>query len=224
NKHVASRKLTAAMKNLHPIGIPNSIFLESIFSKTFDASKLEEDAERVRDALQHYGYFKAIVDDPKTNLRTIEGGFHIPLIQKRPAKVMDITIPLTEGEKFHLKGITFTNNKALPNSAKLRTLFPIKDGDTFDTHLIQKGLENLRKAYGTYGFINFTPVPNTEIDDEKKLISLNVDAEEGKSFSVRRIEFIGNTTTRDRVIRRELLVQEGKVFNAQLRHMSVLRR
>jgi len=223
NKHVASRKLTAAMKNLHPIGIPNSIFLESIFSKTFDASKLEEDAERVRDALQHNGYFKAIVDDPKTNLRTIQGGFHIPVIQKRPAKVMDITIPLIEGDKFHLKGITFTNNKALPNSAKLRTLFPIKDGDTFDTHLIQKGLENLRKAYGTYGFINFSPVPNTEIDDEKKLISLNVDAEEGKSFSVRRIEFVGNTTTRDRVIRRELLVQEGQVFNAQLWDMSVLR-
>jgi outer membrane protein insertion porin family len=223
NKHVASRKLKAAMKNLHPIGIPNSIFLESIFSKTFDASKLEEDAERVRDALQHSGYFKAIVDDPKTNLRTIQGGFHIPLIQKRPAKVMDITIPLTEGDKFHLKGITFTNNKALPNSAKLRTLFPIKDGDVFDTHLIQKGLENLRKAYGTYGFINFTPVPNTEVDDEKKLISLNIDAEEGKSFSVRRIEFVGNTTTRDRVIRRELLVQEGQVFNAQLWDVSVLR-
>src|SRR5262249_23254213 len=123
----------------------------------------------------------------------------------------------------HLKGITFTNNKALPNSAKLRTLFPIADGDTFDTHLIQKGLENLRKAYGTYGFINFTPVPNTDVDDAKKLISLNIEAEEGKSFSVRRIEFQGNTTTRDRVIRRELLVQEGQVFNAQLWDVSVLR-
>src|SRR5215831_3412111 len=70
NKNVSSRALREAMKNLHPIGIPKSIFLEGMFSKTFDASKLDEDAERVRDALQHHGYFKAIVDDPKTQLRT----------------------------------------------------------------------------------------------------------------------------------------------------------
>ncbi|HMF90409.1 MAG TPA: outer membrane protein assembly factor BamA [Candidatus Angelobacter sp.] len=223
NKHVSSRKLQAAMKNLHPIGIPNSIFLESLFSKTFDASKLEEDAERVRDALQHHGYFKATVEDPKTTLRTINDGFHIPLIQKRPAKVMDITMPLTEGNKYRLNRITFSHNKAIVNTEKLRALFPIKDGDTFDTHLMQKGLENLRKAYGTLGFINYTSIPNFDFDDQKKLITLNIDADEGKSFSVRRIEFQGNTTTRDRVIRRQLLVQEGQVFNSQLWDLSVLR-
>ena len=223
NKHVSSRQLTAAMKNLHPIGIPNSIFLEGIFSKTFDASKLDEDAERVRDALQHSGYFKAVVGDPKTDLRTIEGGFHVPLIQKRPAKVMDINIAVEEGGKYHLKAITFKNNKAITNTRFLRGLFPLKDGDTFDTHQIGKGIENMRKAYGELGFINFTPAPTTDIDDEKKLITLNVDVDEGKPFFVRRIEFQGNTTTRDRVIRRELLVQEGQVFNTRLWDLSVLR-
>jgi outer membrane protein insertion porin family len=223
NKHVSSRALREAMKNLHPIGIPKSIFLEGVFSKTFDASKLDEDAERVRDALQHNGYFKAIVDDPQTKLRTIQGGFHFPVIQKRPAKVMDITIPLTEGDKYRLKAIVFKNNKAIQNTAKLRTLFPIKDGETFDTHLVQKGLENLRKAYGSIGYINYSSIPSTEIDDEKKQITLSVDSEEGKSFTVRRIEFVGNTTTRDRVIRRELMVQEGQTFNAQLWDLSILR-
>jgi len=223
NKHVGNRQLRAAMKNLHPIGIPNSIFLESLFSKTFDASKLEEDAERVRDALQHFGYFKANVEDPKTTLRTINGGFRIPLIQKRPAKLMDIAVGLTEGQKYRLKQINFKNNKAIVNTEKLRAQFPIKDGDTFDTHLMQKGIENLRKAYGTLGFINYTAVPSFDFDDVKDLITLNVEAEEGKSFSVRRIEFQGNTTTRDRVIRRQLLVQEGQIFNAQLWDISVLR-
>jgi outer membrane protein insertion porin family len=47
--------------------------------------------------------------------------------------------------------------------------------------------------------------------------------EEGKPYFVRRIEFQGNTTTRDRVIRRELLVQEGQVFNSRLWDISVLR-
>ena len=223
NKHVANRRLQEAMKNLHPIGIPNSIFLEGLFAKTFDASKLEEDSERVRDALQHYGYFKANVDEPKTNLRTIDGGFHVPLFQKRPAKVMDITMPLEEGERYRLKKITFKNNKAIANTEKLRALFPIKDGDVFDTHLIHKGIENLGKAYGTIGYISFSAVPTTDIDDENKQITLNVEVEEGKPYFIRRIEFQGNTTTRDRVIRRQLLVQEGQTYNSQLWDISILR-
>ncbi len=223
NKHVPTRKLRAAMKNLKPLGVPNSIFLENVFSRTFDASKLEEDAERVRDAMQHAGYFKAVVQDPQTKLRTIEGGFHIPIFQKRPAKVMDINISVEEGSKYHLKAITFKNNNAIKNTAFLRGLFPIKDGDTFDTHQIGKGIESMRKAYGQIGFINFSAAPSTEIDDDKKLITLNVDMDEGKAFFVRRIEFQGNTTTRDRVIRRELLVQEGQVFNTQAWEVSVLR-
>ncbi len=94
NKHVKSRTLRAAMKNLKPIGIPQSIFLESLFAKTFDASKLEEDAERVRDALQRYGYFKAVVDDPKTQLRdTAIQNSTFPFVQSGKGKVMDITIP-----------------------------------------------------------------------------------------------------------------------------------
>src|SRR5437588_1255373 len=223
NKHVNSRTLRAAMKNLHPLGIPNSIFLEGVFAKTFDASKLEEDAERVRDALQSHGYFKAVVDDPKIQLRDTHHTFRIPLIQKANGKAMDITIPLEEGDKYKLKAITFKNNKAIVNSQLLRTLFPIKDGDIFDTHQIHKGLDNLRKAYGELGYIDFSSVPNTEIDDEKKLITLNVEVEEGKAYYVRRIEFQGNTTTRDRVIRRELLVQEGQVFNSRLWDISILR-
>jgi outer membrane protein insertion porin family len=223
NHHVNSRALQAAMKNLHPIGIPNSIFLESMFAKTFDASKLEEDAERVRDALQQHGYFKAVVDDPKTKLRDVHHTVHVPFAQSGKGKVMDITIPVEEGDKYKLKAISFKNTQAIKNTQLLRNLFPIKDGETFDNHKIGKGIENLRKAYGELGYINFSSVPTTEIDDEKKQITLNIEAEEGKPFYVRRIEFQGNTTTRDRVIRRELLVQEGQVFNSRLWEVSVLR-
>jgi outer membrane protein insertion porin family len=223
NKHINSRTLRAAMKNLHPIGIPRSIFLEGVFAKTFDASKLEEDAERVREALQTYGYFKAVVDDPKTQLRDTSSKVHVPFIQKGQGKVMDITVPIEEGDKYKLKAITFKGNKAILNTTLLRSVFPIKDGETFNKQLIGKGLDNLRKAYGELGYIDFSPVPTTDIDDEKKEITLNVEVEEGKPYFVRRIEFQGNTTTRDRVIRRELLVQEGQVFNSRLWDISVLR-
>ena len=224
NKNINARTLRAAMKNLKPIGIPHSIFLESVFAKTYDATKLEEDTERVRGEYQNRGYFKVLVQDPKTEIHdTGHTGVHIPLLQKGPGKAVDITMPIEEGDKYKLASITFKNNKAIPNAKALRSLFPIKDGDIFSREKVGKGLENLRKAYGEYGYINFTSVPDTRFDDEKKLIYLDIDVDEGKQFYVRRIEFQGNTTTRDKVIRREIALEEGQVYNSRLWEFSLLR-
>lgn len=224
NKNIKKRILRAAMKNLRPIGVPHSIFLEDVFAKTYDATKLEEDTERVRAEYQNRGYFKVVVSDPKTEIHdTGNKGIHIPLLQKGPGKAVDITMPIEEGDKYRLGKITFKNNKAISNVAALRSLFPLKDGDVFSREKIAKGLENLRKAYGESGYINFTPVPNTTWDDEKKLGFLEIDVDEGKQFNVRRIEFQGNTTTRDKVIRRELALEEGGVYNSRLWELSILR-
>jgi outer membrane protein insertion porin family len=224
NRNVSSRVLRAAMKNLKPIGVPHSIFLENIFAKTYDATKLDEDTERVRNEYQNRGYFKAAVNDPKTEIHdTGHQGPHIPLLQAGPGKAVDITMPIEEGERYTLGSITFKNNKAVPNSKALRGLFPIKDGDVFSREKVAKGLENLHKAYGEQGYINFTPVPDTRFDDDKKLIFLDVDVDEGKQFYVRRIEFQGNTTTRDKVIRREIALEEGNIYNSRFWELSLLR-
>ena len=224
NKSINSRVLRAAMKNLRPIGIPHSIFLENIFAKTYDATKLEEDTERVRAEYQNRGYFKANVTDPKTVIHdTGHKGFHIPLLQSGPGKAVDITMPIDEGDKYRLGKITFKNNKFLSNTAALRNLFPLKDGDIFSREKVAKGLENLRKAYGQYGYINYTGVPSTTFDDEKKLANLEIDIDEGKQFYVRRIEFQGNTTTRDKVIRRELSLEEGGIYDSRLWELSLQR-
>ena len=224
NKHVPDRTLRAAMKNLKPIGIPHSIFLENIFAKTYDATKLEEDTERVRAEYQNRGYFKVLVDDPKTEIHdTGHTGFHIPLLQSGLGKSVDITIPIEEGDRYRLGTITFKNNKAISNVAALRSLFPMKDGEIFSREKVAKGLENLRKAYGTDGYINFTSVPDTKFDDEKKIVNLEIDVDEGKQFYVRRIEFQGNTTTRDKVIRREIALEEGQVYNSRYWELSLLR-
>jgi outer membrane protein insertion porin family len=224
NNKLKTRVLRAAMKNLKPIGIPHSIFLENIFAKTYDATKLEEDTERVRAEYQNRGYFKAGVSDPKTEIRdTGHKGFHIPLLQGKPGKAVDITMPIEEGDQYRLGKITFKNNKAISNTAALRSLIPLKDGDIFARDKIAKGLDALRKAYGEYGYINYTGVPSTTFDDEKKLAFLEIDIDEGKQFYVRRIEFVGNTTTRDKVIRRELALEEGGVYNSRLWELSLLR-
>ena len=223
NKAISSRQLESAMKNLKPIGIPHSIFLENLFPRTYDSTKLTEDAERVRYYYQTKGYFKALVGDPKTQIHDTSGvKWYFPF-KSSPGKAVDITLPVEEGQRYRLKEITFTGNKAIKNTKPLRSLFKIKDGDIFDTEAIRKGLEQLRKAYASLGYINFTPVPNTDADDEKRTISLRIDLDEGKQFYVRRIEFEGNTTTRDKVIRRELALEEGQIYNGNLWELSLLR-
>ena len=222
NQHVSSRVLRKAMVNLKPIGIPDSLILENLFARTYDEAKLEEDTERVRQALRDRGYFKASVDQPETHIRN-QGGISIFTLRPRKGKVMDITLPIEEGSRYRLGSITFTGNKAVTNTKALRALFKLKDGQIFDATLVGKGLENLRKAYGTLGYINFTAVPTPTVDEAKKLVSLSIDIDEGKPYYISRIEFRGNTITRDRVIRRELLVEEGQVYNSRLWDLSLLR-
>jgi outer membrane protein insertion porin family len=221
NRNVPSRDLRAAMRNLRPIGIPHSIFLENIFARTYDASKLEEDTERVRRALQDRGYFRAGVADPITHIRN-EGGLSFFTFRPRQGKRIDIRIPVEEGERYRLGGITFTGNTHVPNVKALRAQFPTKDGEFFNATAVGKGLENLRKAYGSLGYINFTAVPTPRPDDAKHLVYLDIEIDEGKAFTVSRIEFQGNTITRDRVIRRELLIEEGAPYNSNLWEASLL--
>ncbi len=222
NYNLSDRTLRAAMKNLRPIGIPHSIILENLFARTFDASKLDEDTERVRAAYQDRGYFKAQTSDPTTHVRD-EGGLNPFTLRPSKGKRIDILMPVEEGERYKLGGITFTGNTHAPNTRALRAQFAQKDGEWFNRTLFSKGLDQLRKSYGSLGYINMVANPVPRIDEAKKLIYLDIDIDEGKAFYVSRIEFQGNTITRDRVIRRELLLEEGQTYNSQLWELSILR-
>jgi outer membrane protein insertion porin family len=222
NQHINSLVLRRSMKNLKPIGIPYSIFLEDIFPQTFDASKLEEDTERVRQAFRDKGYYNAAIEEPKTQIRD-EGGLNWFTFRPNKGKRIDILMPIEEGDRYRLGNITFTGNKAVKNQKALRSTFAVKDGEWFNATLIAKGLENLKKAYGQLGYINFGAIPKPVFDDQKRTVSLNIDIDEGKPFYVSRIEFQGNSVTRDKVIRRELMVEEGSVYNSQLWEYSLLR-
>ena len=222
NNNLPDRTLRQSMKNLKPIGIPHSIILEDLFARTFDASKLDEDTERVRFAYRDRGYFKAQPGEPVTHVRDA-GGLNFFTLRPSTGKRIDILIPIEEGERYKLGGITFTGNKAVSNVKVLRAQFAQKDGEYFNASLFGKGLEQLRKAYAQLGYINFVGTPNPRIDEAKKLVFLDIDIDEGKQFYVSRIEFTGNTITRDKVIRRELLLEEGQVYDGSRWELSILR-
>ncbi len=226
NQAFSRRQVIRAMKNLHPIGIPHSILFEDIFAKTYDSTKLEEDKDRVRQAYQDKGYFTARVLDQKVEMVTTGGhGFKIPLIKEnKPGKAVDITIPVEEGRLYHLHKINFFGVKLFRTPETLmRPLFGMSEGDVFSTSKLRKGLENMRKLYGEFGYIDFVPEPSFDIIPNSDNIDLTLTADEGKQFFVRRIDFSGNVTTRDKVIRREILLDEGDIFNNRLWELSILR-
>ncbi len=105
----------------------------------------------------------------------------------------------------------------------MRPLFGMGEGDVFSTEKLRKGIENMRKMYGKFGYIDFVPEPDFDPIPNTDQIDLTLTADEGKQFFIRRIDFSGNTTTRDKVIRREILLDEGDMFNTQLWDLSILR-
>ena len=81
--------------------------------------------------------------------------------------------------------------------------------------------ENLKKFYGQQGFIEYTaePVPTFKDNPQNPnegIVDFVVTIEEGKQFTLRRLEFVGNTFTRDNVLRREVLINEGDIYNQTL--------
>ena len=226
NTAFTNREVIRAMKNSHPIGIPYSIFFENLFARTYDSTKLDEDKSRVQVFYQEHGYFTAHVTDSDVKMRMTGGeGFHIPLIHpNRIGTVADISITVEQGRKYHLNNITFTGVKFFRTPEALMTpLFQMSKGDIFSTAKLRKGLENMRKLYGDFGFIDFVAEPSFDPQPNSDLIDLSLAVDEGKQFFVRRIDFSGNLTTRDKVIRRQLLIDEGQIFNNRMWELSILR-
>jgi outer membrane protein insertion porin family len=226
NQDKDDRWVIRAMKNSHGIGIPHSILFENIFAKTYDRNKLDEDKERVRQAYQDIGYFQAKTLEETVDIQHRGGkGWRLPLFKmNNPGIVADITLPVEEGRLYHLRNMNFTGVKLFRTPEVLmKPLFGMTTGDVFSTDKLRKGIENMRKLYGKFGYIDFVPEPSFEPVPDSDQIDLTLTADEGKQFFIRRIDFSGNTTTRDKVIRREILLDEGDMFNTELWDYSILR-
>ncbi|HXQ26109.1 MAG TPA: outer membrane protein assembly factor BamA [Candidatus Acidoferrales bacterium] len=231
NKAFSSRKIIRTMRHDRPISIPLGFTDIPIMGKTFDRPKLDEDLEvGVRGLYQDQGYFKVVVDVKE--LKTVDlnrGGIPgpLPLVGAKHGKATNITVSIEEGERYRMGKITFRSSDPDQGSIFkpeiLARVFPLREGDIFSATKVRKALDNYKQLYGQYGYIDFVATPLTEVDDTKKVVNLTMEFDQQKEFFVRRIEFSGNTTTRDKVIRRELLLDEGQVFNNRLWELSLLR-
>ena len=231
NHAFSDRKLIRAMKHDRPYGIPLYFWDIPVLSKTYDRDKLNEDLEvGVRGLYQDNGYFRVVVAPNGPILENVDvhhNGVSVPGLRPHTGKAVNITIKIEEGVQYHmgtLKIVSSDPDKALSLKVDpLKALFPLKDGDIFNVDKLRKALKSYTDAYGQYGFIDFTAEPDFDIDDSSKKINLTLRFDEQKQYYVRRINFSGNTTTRDKVIRRELLIDEGQLFNKRYWDISILR-
>ena len=231
NHAFSDRKLIRAMKHDRPYGIPLYFMDIPVLTKTYDREKLNEDLEvGVRGLYQDNGYFRVVVAPNGPVLENMDvphKGVPLPGLKPHIGKAVNITIKIEEGEQYRmgtLKIVSSDPDKALSLKVEpLKALFPMKEGDVLNVDKLRKALKNYTDAYGQYGFIDFTAEPDFDIDDAARKINLTLHFDEQKQYYVRRINFSGNTTTRDKVIRRELLIDEGQLFNKRYWDISILR-
>lgn len=229
NHLFSSRRLLRAMRHDRPYAIPLYFTELNVLSKTYDRDKLNEDLEvGIRSLYQDNGYFRVLVKEPVVqNVDTIDRRLGVPLTGKSHGKAANITIPIEEGPRYQmgvLKIVSADADKALSLKVDaLRDIFPLKQGDILNVSKLRKALKDYTNLYGEYGFIDFTPEPEFDPDDARKIINITLKFDEQKQYYVRRIDFSGNTTTRDKVIRRELLLDEGQLFNRRAWELSILR-
>jgi outer membrane protein insertion porin family len=234
NHAFSSVRIIRTMHNSRPIAIPLGFADINLFSKTYDRDKLDEDmAVGIQGLYQDHGYFRVLVAPNEPILKTVKtqhNGFlpgPWPLIGKYRTIRTDITIPIEEGVQYRMGRLIVRSanpdQNLYFNPAFLENIFPIKRGEIFDTSKIRKAIKDYTQLYGDYGFIDFTANPSFDVDDATKTVNLTLDFDQQKQFYVHRIEFSGNTTTRDKVIRREILLDEGSLFNDRLWELSILR-
>lgn len=220
----SQRKLRGAMKLVKESGLISTFTSKDIYFK----EKLQDDLERVRFFLGSKGYLQAKIGEPEVeDAGTVSGGFPLPIPGLRktgPGK--RISIPVEVGRRYKItkveeKGVTIFQ----PGIVK--AVSGLREGDWVDAKKIQENVfKGIKDVYGTQGYIqasvDFIPkfIDKTQEEGE---IEITLEVDEGRQFSLRRLEFIGNTNTRDVVLRREVALNEGDPYNKRLWDFSILR-
>jgi outer membrane protein insertion porin family len=131
-----------------------------------------------------------------------------------------ITFTVDEGELYHFGNVQIQSQIRDLNPATLQPLLLTKQGDIYNADLIDKSIEALTFAAGTQGFVFIDIRPRVQRNPTTKAIDLFYEINEAPRVYIERINIVGNTRTRDEVIRREFRLAEGDAFNRVLADRS----
>ncbi|MGH9334672.1 MAG: outer membrane protein assembly factor BamA, partial [Vicinamibacteria bacterium] len=177
------------------------------------------DIEKVREVYLNNGYVDVSFGAPEMEY---SDGYSRFLFWKRPKRWLHLSIPVEEGKQYRVGEISVEGSNVFPAEV-IKTFFKLQPGEIYNESKITKGIESLREAYGSRGYVQFTGFPIKKPVGESDVVDVTVNLNEDKQYFVNRIEFKGNTTTRDKVIRREMWLNEQDVMNMELLKLSIRR-
>jgi outer membrane protein insertion porin family len=219
NVEVSDGALAKQMKSTKASGM----FTWITGKNTYNQNKFDEDAEKVIEFYRNKGYITARVGQPE--IKVLEDS------EDKETRWVELNIPVDEGARYRVGELKFEGNKVI-DTKFLAPLFKLKSGDWYSDKPIRNGLVKAREAYGGGGYFEFTGFPDLEplaaaegpmAGPATPTVNVTMRMTEGEQYFVNRLTFAGNTTTRDNVIRREVRLLEGGVFNTEALKYSIKR-
>jgi outer membrane protein insertion porin family len=178
-------------------------------SGKYQKAKLAEDVERIKNLYHDNGYIQAVVSDPVVKL-------------SKDRKWIDISIHVSEGEQFRISSIGFSDG-GVYTEEELRKKVESRAGEVLSRSLLWSDVSALTSMYSEKGYAAASVWPDIIPDVEARQAKVVFHIKPGDIYHVGRIEVSGNEKTRDKVIRREMRLDEGDVFNSALLKRSYQR-
>jgi outer membrane protein insertion porin family len=194
NKAISSKKIKKAIKTEE-----RKIYSLITGGGYYKKDEMRADIERIKDLYYDNGYLKITVAEP--------------VIEFIGKDAMNIVITVSEGEQFFVSSVEISGNKAIANEelAKLVKL-PLKK--PFSKERLRKDVSAITDRYADNGYALVVISPDLIPDEDRKEVKVIYRISEGDKYTIGRIDISGNTKTVDKVIRREIRLDEGDVFNA----------
>jgi outer membrane protein insertion porin family len=192
NAHISDRVLRKQMKTR---GRTLIYFMDK--TGRLDEVQLEQDLDKIREYYQNKGFIDVEIKEVRKD-RTTKG----PMI---------ITIGILEGPQYHVRKLTISGYEH-STDAKIRVFLKMKEGSVYSPKQLRDDAKAVADAYGSGGYVDLVITPEGT-PAGPALIDVHYTIEEGTRSFVNRVNIEGNTRTKDKVIRREVLVAPGDIFN-----------
>ena len=173
----------------------------SIITKTglLAEEMLKDDIQLLNAYYFDHGYLDVKISEPKIDL-------HNP-------KRIQIEIEIVEGPQYHIGDIDFKGD-FLTTKEDLFNTIKTKRNAVYSNSAIRKDINTLTEKFANQGYAHAEISPITSTDPKNLLVHVTFDIEKKKRVYYEKIQIVGNTKTRDKVIRRELQIAEGELYNA----------
>ncbi len=204
--------LVWAMKDNRPHTLFNWIAGKDVYKQ----NKVKDDIDGIKKKFQEHGYMEATVGPARVEPisgRTILG---------KKQQMMRLVIPVNPGYLYRAGEVKIEGNKAFKGPG-VRMMVKIQKGDIYSTKAREKAIKDIGELYQNFGYIYAQIVPVENLDPKNKVVNVTFNVYENEIAYLHRLEFRGNNYTKDKVIRREMLLREGDRFSLAMFKDSVLR-